>query len=63
MNVSYNFFRIFGTQGTLGGPQGLMEHPLRGAPHFQIGLIFWKVPKGGGGSFSIQKFILQNLDL
>jgi len=30
----------------------------------RIGWIFGKVPKGGGGgSFSIQKFILQNLDL
>ena len=36
---------------------------IRGAARFQMGWIFGKVPKGGGGSFPIQKSILQNLDL
>ena len=35
---------------------------LRDAEHFQIGWIFGKVPKEGG-SYSIQNFILQNLNL
>ena len=35
------------------------KHLLRDAEQYQNGLIFGKVPKGGVGSFSIQKFILQ----
>ena len=33
--------------------------PKREADPFQNGWIFGKVPRGGGGSFSIQKFMLQ----
>ena len=36
--------------------------PVRDAAHFQIGWIFEKFRRGGG-SFSIQNFTLQNLDL
>ena len=34
---------------------------LREGSRYQIRWIFGKVPKGGGGSFSIQKFMLQIL--
>ena len=36
-------------------------HKLRDGPRCQIGRIFGEVPKGGGGSFSIQKSMLQIL--
>ena len=41
----------------------LPEHVLREGWHLQKWWIFGKVPKGGGGSFPIQKFMLQILDL
>ena len=36
---------------------------IRDGWRYQNGWIFGKVPKGGGGSFSIQKFVLQNMAL